>query len=241
MSDKKKPHPHGKHRERMRARYMRAGLDAMADHEVLEMLLYYAIPRQDTNKMAHKILSEFGSLHGLFEAGPAEIQKRCGLTENTAVLLSMVAPLARRYSQSKWGKRTVFANTRDLGEYAKALFIGETIECFYLIFLDNRFRLISTELLAKGTIDRVELYPKEIVRRAIYQNASYVVLTHNHPSGSKSISAADIDATSHIINLLDGLEIVVLDHVVVCGEDYVSLAGKRILGLQGIDGALDKT
>lgn len=207
----------------------------LADHEVLEMLLYYPIKQRDTNALAHRIMEEYGSLHNLFEASPTDIMKRCDLAENTAVLLSLVAPLARRYNLSKWNDRRKFNSTKELGEYVKALFIGETLECFYIISLDNKLKLLAVQLLEKGTVDRIELYPKEIVRSVIYQNASYVVLAHNHPSGSLEISNADLTTTSHIRSLMRGMEIEVVDHIVVCGQKYISFAEKRILGLSGID------
>ena len=235
---KKPDNPNAKHRERMRARYIKAGLDAMAPHEILEMLLFYAIPRKDTNKMAHRILNEFGSLHNIFESSPQDIVKRCKLTKNTAVLLSMIAPLARQYNLSKWNGRTVFTSSKELGEYAVSLFIGEVTECFYIICLNNSLSLVAAELLEKGTIDRIELYPKEILRRVLYHNASYVVLAHNHPSGSTDISSSDITTTNHIKKLMLGVEIDVLDHIIVCGPDYISLAEKRLLKLAGIEGAL---
>ena len=236
MTDKTK-NPNAGHRARMRARFAKTGLEAMADHEVLEMLLYYALPRKDTNKLAHGILKEFGSLHSVFEASAAEIQKRCGLTENTAVLLALVAPLARRYNLSKWGRRVSFKDAKSLGEYVNTLFIGETSECFYMLCLDNQVRLICTTMLEKGTLDRTELYPREIVGCALHNNAAYVILAHNHPSGGKTISNADLVTTDRIIKLLAEVEVGVLDHIICCGNDYVSLAEKRLLGLRGVGGA----
>jgi len=230
--------PNTGHRERMRARFIKSGLDAMADHEVLEILLYYAVPRRDTNKLAHRILKEFGSLHSVFEASAAEIQKRCGLSENTAVMLAIIAPLARRYNISKWGRRVSFSDSKSLGDYANSLFIGETVECFYLLCLDNQIRLICATLLEKGTLDRTELYPREIVGCALHNNAAYVVLAHNHPSGSPTISNEDLVTTDSIKKLLAEVEVGVLDHIVSCGNEYVSLASKGILGLKGIDGAM---
>lgn len=232
---KKAPNPHAKHRQRMRQRFLKCGLDAMADHEVLELLLFYAIPRRDTNKIAHRIAEEFKNLHNLFDANAVDVARRCGLTENTAILIAMIAPLARRYNLSKWNGRMSFENGKALAEYAKSLFIGETSECFYIICLDNDFKLISAEFLERGTDDRIELYPKEILRRVIQQRASYVVLTHNHPSGSMEISAPDVAATSQLRTLLSGVEVEILDHIVVCGQNYVSFAEKKILGLAGID------
>jgi len=236
-SNQKLTNPHTNHRKRMRYRYIKSGLDVLAEHEVVEMLLYYAIPRKDTNEIAHKIMGEYGSLHNLFEAPPADIAARCGLTENTAVLLSLIAPLSRRYNVSKWAGLRSFSSTKALGDYAKSLLIGEVLECFYVVCLDINFKFLSVELLAKGTVDRIELYPKEIVRSVIYRNASYVVLIHNHPSGSTDVSQADLNATNHIRKLMRGMEIEVVDHIIVCGEKYVSFAEKKILGLPGIKAA----
>ena len=237
MSAKKK-NPHTGHRSRMRGRYKKAGMDAMADHEVLELLLYYAIPRRDTNKIAHGILSEFGSLHNVFEADAAEIQKRCGLSENTATLLSMVAPLTKRYNSSKWGRRINFLTTKSLAEYVNSLFIGETLECFYLLCLDNQLSLICAELMEKGTLDRAELYPREIMRFVMLNNAAYVVLAHNHPSGDLTLSNTDVTATERLIKMLSDVEVGVIDHIICGGENYVSLAERRILGLKGVDGTM---
>ena len=223
------------HRERMRARYKKGGMEAMADHEIIELLLYYAIPRRDTNKLAHRIMREFGSLHAVFEASAAEIQKRCGLSENTATLLSMPLPLARRYDASKWGRRISFASTKSLADYVKPLFIGQTVECFYLLCLDKRASLLSATLLERGTLDRAELYPREIMKCVMTNDAAFVVLAHNHPSGSLEISEADVQTTGRLISMLSDVEVGVLDHIICGGKDYVSFADKRIMGLVGIE------
>ena len=237
MSDKKKSsdNPNKGHRERMRARFKKGGMEAMADHEVIELLLYYAIPRRDTNKLAHRIMREFGSLHNLFEADAAEIQKRCGLSENTATLLSMVIPLARRYDISKWGRRINFVSTKSLADYIKTLFIGQTAECFYLLCLDNRVSLISATLLQRGTLDRAELYPREIMKCVMNSDAAFVIMAHNHPSGNLDISNADVLTTKRLISMLSEVEVVVLDHIICGGMNYISFADKRILGLKGIE------
>jgi len=223
------------HRERMRARLKKGGMEAMADHEVIELLLYYAIPRRDTNKLAHRIMREFGSLYAIFEADVTEIQKRCGLSENTATLLSMMAPLARRYDMSKWGRRISFASTKSLADYVKSLFIGQTVECFYLLCLDNRMSLKATTELTRGTLDRAELYPREIMKAVMVSDASHVVLTHNHPSGSLDISEADIETTRRLVSMLADVEVGVVDHIICGGKGFVSFAQRRILGLTGID------
>lgn len=238
MSNKKEKlyNPNEGHRKRLRERYKKGGMEAMSPHEIIELLLYYAIPRRDTNKLAHRIMQEFGTLHAVFEADVMEIQRRCGLSENTATLLSMVIPLARAYDISKWGKRINFASTKSAANYVKSLFIGQTVECFYLLCLDNRAGLIDSVLLERGTLDRAELYPREIMKCVMVNDAAFVILTHNHPSGNLDISNADVLTTQRLISMLSGVEVGVLDHIICGGKDYISFADKRIMGLKGIEG-----
>ncbi|MDR2167205.1 MAG: hypothetical protein LBE35_05070 [Clostridiales bacterium] len=233
----KRPNPNAGHRERMRARYIKGGgLEAFADHEIVELLLYYGIPRVDTNKKAHKIIKEFGgNLYSLFEASPKKIMQRTGLRENAAVLLSLVSHLARRYEYSKWEKRIILSDSETMGNYAKIPFIGKSAECFYMFCLDNRMALRGVECLAEGTLDWVELYPRQIVDYALINKAMYVVLAHNHPSGSTIISEADVNATISIMAQLAPFNIAVLDHIVIAGEEYISMAERGMLKLAGVD------
>ncbi|MCL2377376.1 MAG: JAB domain-containing protein, partial [Defluviitaleaceae bacterium] len=131
-----------------------------------------------------------------------------------------------------------FLTTKSLAEYVKTLFIGETVECFYLLCLDNQLGLICAELLEKGTLDRAELYPREIMKCVMLNNAAYVVLAHNHPSGNLALSNADLTTTERLIKMLYDVEVEVLDHIICGGQGYSSLAEKRILGLKGVDGAM---
>ena len=232
---KKSQSPHGGHRERMRKRFIKGGLDVFADHEIIEMLLYYGIPRQNTNKIAHKIYKEFGSLHELFDASPQQIMHRTGITENSAVLFSIVPHLFKRYSYGKWDRRIVFASSKELGEYAKIPFIGKTHECFYMLCFNKKYELKGLEMLEEGTLDTVELHPRKIVELALINKASYVVLAHNHPSGCKEFSTTDFDATINIMQLLKPFNIVVADHIVVTGEGYLSMAENNHLKLMGIN------
>jgi len=239
MSEKKKKttkvaNPHAGHRQRFRTRYIKGGgLDAFADHEVVEFLLYYGIPQKNTNQIAHKILKEFGKLHNLFEASPKQIMARTGLTENTATLLSMVSQLAKRYQYDKWEKRIVFEDSKQIGEYMKIAFIDQSLECFYMMCLDNGMALRGLELLEKGTLDSVELHPHKIVDFALMNKASYVVLAHNHPSGDERISEADLNATVDIVQQLRPFNVYVLDHFIMVGEKYISLAENGFMRMKG--------
>jgi len=235
---KEEENPHKDHRKRMRNRYMNCKLDGFADHEVLEFLLFYAIPRKNTNKLAHRILSEFSSLSNLFESHPREIMKRCGISENVAVLISLGAPLAKRYNASRWATKKFFRTTEELSTYAKSLFVGEEVECIYLLCFDSKLQLVHPELVERGTINKAGFYTREIMRKVLGHHAVYVVMAHNHPSGDPELSKVDTDTTWNVKRLLESVAIYTIDHLVVAGDEVVSMAKKRILGLKGIEGVL---
>jgi DNA repair protein RadC len=241
IKSKPKKNYHEGHRDRMRARYILGkGLDAFADHEIIEMLLFYDIRRQNTNLLAHKALERFGNnLHALFNADPKVIRQKTGLSENAAVLLSLVPHLAKRHHYSSWGKKIIFANTESLGSYLKIPFIGKSTECFFMMCLDSRMGLKSAEMLEQGTLDWVELYPGKIVEYALANGASYVVFAHNHPSGDLRVSEADIISTLSIVRQLRPFNITVLDHFVIAGDSYISFAENGLLRLAGIGSNAD--
>lgn len=220
---------HEGHRQRVKARFINEGLDAFEDHQILELLLFYCIPLKDTNELAHKMISEFGSLSGVFEAGPEDVSKRCGVSENTAVLVSLIPSLARRYFKGKWGEKPVLNSSSKAGEYAVSLFIGKTYEVFYVICLDNQNRVNYAALVHEGTINEAPVYPRIIVETALRHQAGNVILAHNHPGGSLSPSGADIEVTKKISAALEAISINVVDHIIVAGDRYTSFAEKGLL------------
>ncbi|NLT95670.1 MAG: DNA repair protein RadC [Clostridia bacterium] len=220
---------HKGHRKRVKERYLKEGLDGFADHQVLELLLFYAIPMKDTNELAHRMIKEFGSLAVLFEAHPREIARRCGVTENTAILISLIPSLSRRYFQARWGDRPILNSSQKAGQYAVGLFAGRTYEAFYLICLDTQNRVIHAALVHEGTINEAPVYPRIIVETALRHQAHNVILAHNHPGGSLNPSQADIDVTEKIKRALEPIDIKVIDHIVVAGERFVSFAERGII------------
>ncbi len=219
---------HNGHRHRIRESYINNGLEILEDHQVLELLLYYCYPRRDMNELAHSILEEFGTLHNLFEADALDICRRCGVSETTGVLFSLVAPLTKRYSQSKWSKRATLDTPARAGKYALSLFHGKTVEHFYVICLDKQKNLINAELMGKGTIDAAPVYPREVVETALKNKAACIVLSHNHPGGHLEPSVEDIAATKKITSALKVVNIAVIDHIIVAGNEYFSFSQKRI-------------
>ena len=229
MSDNPNPNLHEGRRDRVRERYKRHGLDNFTDHEVLELLLYYSVARKDTNELAHKLLNDFGSLDILFESDPLDIKRISGVSDLTAVLISMVPPLAGRYLNAKFAEKAVLDSSDKLGAFAGSLFFGKTYECFYCICLDNRSKLIAAAKISEGTVNETNVYPRRAAKEALKYNAVSVVLAHNHPSGHTEPSENDFHATDIIKDALRPLGIEVLDHIISGGGKYYSFAEhKRI-------------
>jgi len=220
---------HQGHRQRVKARYMSEGLDAFEDHQVLEMLLFYCIPMRDTNELAHKMIREFGSLAGLFEADPRDICKRCGVSENTAILISAIPSLARRYFKSKWGKKPVLNSSTMAGEYAISLFAGRTYEAFFVICLDSQNGVNNAVLVHEGTINEAPVYPRIIVETALRHQANSIILAHNHPGGSLHPSREDMEITRRLVTALGAISIKVVDHIIVGGDKYMSFAERGLI------------
>ena len=210
-----------------------AGMDSFAEVEALEMLLFYVCPRSDTYEMANKMLKKYGGLGNLLDASPLDIVEQCGVTENTALLLSIVPKIAKKYSLSKWERSLRLITSEKAGEYLVDVFADLSVERFYILCLDAQRRLINCRKISEGTIEETPIYPRNIVQAALQHNAVSVVLAHNHPGGSVSASGADIEATRQIVRAFEPLDIGVLDHIVVAGAKYFSFAENGgLLGLR---------
>ncbi|MCL1787502.1 MAG: DNA repair protein RadC [Defluviitaleaceae bacterium] len=215
---------HANHRQRMRTRYKSQGLDGFHDHEVLEMLLYYCYPRCDTNEIAHKMLGEFKSLQHLFDANVDTIMARLGCTENIAVLLNLMPAIAKRYLRSKWDEKTALNNANIAGEYAINLFVGDHVETFYALCLDTGLRLHQAVQIAKGTVDEVPVFTRELVKKVLEHHAANVILVHNHPGGITTPSHSDNALTTRVRDALKLIDVPVTDHIIVSGDKYFSYA-----------------
>ena len=220
---------HDGHRQRKKEQFREHGLDAFADHEALELLLYYAIPRQDTNPVAHRLIERFGSLEGVFAASLSELEQVEGMGESAATLVRLLLPLCRRVRMSG-GKHEVILNSREsTGEYFLELFLGEKQEVFYEACLDAKGKLLTCCRLAEGGTDNVSISVRKVVENALSVNASHVILAHNHPSGIALPSAADNQTTLHIRQALSGIGVCLVDHIVVADGDFVSLRDNGLL------------
>ncbi len=220
---------HEGHRNRLKLRFLEEGLDGFEDHQILELLLFYAIPRRDTNEIAHTLLKKYGSFSGVLEADPKDLATTPGVGENSAILLSLIPSLARIYLKDRWGARPTLNSTATAGEYILALYAGRTYEVFYLLCLDAQYHVIYPALVHEGTIDQAPVYPRLVVETALRHKAHSVILAHNHPGGSPTPSPQDIEVTKRIRAALEPLSISVIDHIIAAGEQYVSCAERGLL------------
>ncbi|MBK5244509.1 MAG: DNA repair protein RadC [Eubacteriaceae bacterium] len=221
--------PHKGHRQRIKNRVIKEGIDSFEDHQILELLLFYCIPMKDTNTLAHQLIHDYGSLAGVFDADPQDLCIKTGVTENTGILLSLIPALARRYNQGKFRAKELLNSTSKAGDYATALFTGRLNEAFYVICLDNQNRVNHATLLHEGTINEAPVYPRLIVENALRHQAASIILAHNHPGGSLQPSQADVDVTKTIKLATEAISITVADHIIVAGERYYSFAENRLL------------
>ena len=206
---------HDGHRQRMRERYRKEGLDGFAPHEVIELLLFYARARGDVNPLAHHLLDVFGSLKGVLEAGHDQLMAVKGVGEETATLLSLILPLFRKYQEALCAEQVQLRNCRAAMEYCQALTAGLRHERMYVISLSTAKNIIGCRMVDEGSLTEVSVYPRRIVETALNHNAHAVILCHNHPGGVAQPSREDIEVTQQIEALLSHLGILLLDHIIV--------------------------
>ena len=224
---------HTNHRQRVRARFIRDGdLDSFEEHQVLEMLLFYAVPRKDTNELSHRLLNEYGSLFNLMNAKPEEIMKRCKISETTAVLISMIPFVCRKFLASGLDSdKPLISDFNIAKSYFEAALAGQPFESFYMICLDLNKKLKKVVKISDGVSNSAPIYIEKIISDALLYNSAFLIIGHNHPSGTPNPSIADLDVTMKIVNACMPLNIRILDHIIVCGEDSFSFAKKGLCGL----------
>lgn len=220
---------HDGHRQRKKEQFRMHGLDAFADHEVLELLLYYAIPRRDTNPVAHRLMERFGSLDGVFSATVEELEEVEGVGKNAATLLALWMPLYRRVRTKPKAKEVILNSTEQAGQYFMDLFFGMRREELYEACLDAKGKLLACCRIAEGGVDAVNISTRRLVENALKCGASAVILAHNHPSGIALPSPDDNTTTLAVWDALRAVGIPLIDHIIVADEDYVSLHDNGLL------------
>lgn len=219
---------HDDHRKRMKEKFHQHGLQSFADHEVLELLLYYAIPRVDTNDTAHYLLERFGSLEQVVHAPIEELMKVKGVGENAALFLTLIPAAYQRIAQSE-KVDTILNSVEKSGHYFMHLLQEERREVIYMACLDQKCKVISCHKLAEGDVNVAPLSIRQAAERALTANASMVQLAHNHPSGIALPSEEDIYVTRMIKDILYPLNIQLIDHIVVADGDFVSMRESGML------------
>lgn len=214
---------HSGHRARLKKRFAQYGERAFDDHQLLELLLFYAVPQGDVNPLAHRLIQHFGSFAAVLDAKVDELVKVDGVGEHTALLLTMMPQIMRRYQLSHAANEAIITSSADAGEYLLPYFFGARNEMVYLLSLDAKGKVISCDLLGEGNLDQVLLNSRQVVETALERRAISVVLAHNHPTGLAFPSNEDISATMSLRPLLKSLHIQLLDHIVVADGDFVSM------------------
>jgi DNA repair protein RadC len=209
-----RPHYWG-HRERLRQRFLAGGHAAMPEYELLELVLFNAIPRIDVKPLAKQLLATFGDLNGVIAAPEARLMQIPGVTPRVHLQLKILEAVAHRMARAKVMQRSVLGSWDDLMTYCKTVMAYRETEQFRILFLDRKNILIADEEQARGTVDHVPVYPREVAKRALELNASAIILVHNHPSGDPTPSQADIDMTEQIELACQAIGVVVHDHVII--------------------------
>ncbi len=222
------PHYHG-HRQRLRDRFMDAGEAALADYEMLELLLFRAIARRDVKPLAKALIARFGSFAETVAARPERLREVEGLSEAAIVEIKLVEASAKRLARGALQRRPVLSSFMEVLDYCRTAMAFAEREEFRILFLDKRNALIADEVQGVGTIDHTPVYPREIVRRALELGASALILAHNHPSGDPTPSAADIRMTKDIAAIAQPFGITVHDHLIVGRHGHASFRGLKLI------------
>lgn len=214
---------HDGHRKRLRAQFLAHGED-FHEHQLLELLLFYAIPQGDVNELAHTLLEQFGSLSGVLDALPESLQRVPGVGEHTAVLLKLIPRLAGRYWEDAAAPGTILTSTLAAREYLLPRFRqGGRNEMVYLVCLDGKQKVLGCHKLGEGSVNAADVTPRKVVETALAQNATAVILSHNHVSGLALPSNADLLTTRKLWEVLRNVGVELVDHLIFAGGDMVSL------------------
>lgn len=226
MTDR--PHYHG-HRARLKERLQKGGAGALADYEMLELVLFLALPRRDTKPLAKALIERFGSYAEVLSAEPARLKEVPGVGEAVVSAFKVVRESALRLSQHSILERPVMSSWQQVVDYCRAAMAYEGKEQFRILFLDKKNTLIADEVQQQGTVDHAPVYPREVIKRALELGATALILTHNHPSGDSTPSRDDIDMTKQIAEAGKKLGIVVHDHIVIGRKGHTSFKGQGLL------------
>ncbi len=221
---------HKNHRERLRKKFMDSNGDALEEHELLELLLYYVYTQKNTNDIARRLLKRFGDIYNVFEASAEELMMVEGIGPQAAALLMMQAAYTRRYiverycEERKQNPNNISLSRENAGDYIINFFYGYKDEILMMFALDANLKVKSSVRLAKGTIDKVQFFAREIMQNALSSKATYVIIAHNHPNGVLQASENDLFFSMELEKALDYVGIKLIDHIIVSGKQYLSMS-----------------
>lgn len=222
---------HDGHRERLRKSYLEHGLQSMSDINALELLLFYAIPRRDTNVIAHHLLERFENLDGVFSASLEELKEVDGIGENAASLITLIPEIMKKSRLSRSREIRQIRSSEDAGAYLLPYFLNEQDEVVYLLCLDSKRAVICCTEMGRGVVNTVDASVRRMVEKALKVRACSVILAHNHPDGIAFPSREDDIFTKALFNAMETVGIRLEDHIIVADEDYISLADTGMLSL----------
>lgn len=220
---------HDGHRARLKNRFSKQGLDSFDEHNILELLLFFALPRRDTNPIAHELIRHFGNLEAVFDAPADELKKVPGLGENAAILIRLLPAIGRRCAISRSRGYEFIDSSEKAGAAFVPLYLNERDELVYVMCLDAKNKLICTTRLSCGATNTTEISLRKIAELALAKNASAVIISHNHTSGIAVPSVDDQSSTKLIKETLERIGISLLDHIIVAGEDFISMADSGLI------------
>jgi len=240
MSEGEKPSPDGLgetapphylgHRERARQKFLSIGADALADYELLELVLQIVLPRKDTKPIAKDLIQKFGSFSGVLGAPPARLAEVKGLGEISGTNLKIIQAAAQRFARDRLVPDLPILNSwSTLIDYCHAQMAFNNVEQFRILFLDKKNRLIADEVQQTGTVDHAPVYPREVIKRSLELSATALILVHNHPSGDPTPSAADVEMTRRINDVARPLGITVHDHIIIGKSGHSSMKGLKLI------------
>lgn len=218
---------HNGHRKRLRQSMLDADFSGVQDNNLLEALLFYSVPMCDTNETAHKLINTFGSLGGVFEADYEDLISVSGVGENSAFLIKLVQRISKETNNKKKNAKQIIKGSMDAARIISGIFEGEKDEIMAAMFLDNSNRVISVKSIAKGHVNSVNVDNRKLLEAAVRCNASSVILAHNHPHGSAIPSDADLCMTRNLRNLLSGIDIRVIDHIIFADGEFCAVSSRK--------------
>lgn len=222
------PHYHG-HRERLRDRFRAVGAEALSDYELMELVLFRALPRRDVKPLAKSLIQAFGSFAETVHAPDARLREIGGLGEAAITEIKLIAAAAHRVAKGQLRQRTVLSSWGTVIDYCRTAMAFADKEQFRILFLDKRNQLIADEVQQVGTVDHTPVYPREVVKRALELSATAIIMVHNHPSGDPTPSQADIQMTRAVIEVSKPLGIAVHDHIIVGRNGHASLKALKLM------------